>query len=434
MEGSGDFMKKGTWRKMKKTIFCAAAACLAAVQITAAVPAKALGAPDISTSMAASVVNEVKTTIAPGLTQKEFSYISSDGSRQACFALEFKPKELDISLAVGTPNDGSKIGLATVREQANAAIRNGKRVVAAVNGDMYNMRTGDPWGVVVKDGKEIHQYAPVRTWWKFFGIKKDGTPIYGDRQTYEANKGQIQQALGIHSILVENGKIVNPDKSDTRAPRLAVGVREDQSVFFVMNDGRKAPYSHGMTLEQIAQMMKDMGAVWAGNLDGGGSATFLTRTPGDTSMTIKNHPSDGRERRVANTWLFLSNAKPDGNFAAAYITPYDKSFLPRSVVQMSAKGLDSSGAPAKLPESGLSWALSDESLGTIDQNGLFTSNGNVGQVQVQLLYNGSVVGSTYIEIAEPDDFVKASTFSPSSPAEGLAATYQGREVILTMRR
>jgi hypothetical protein len=434
LKEEGDFMKKQTRCKTKKMIFCAAVVCLAAVQITAAVPAKALGISDISTSLAASAVNEVKTTIAPGLTQKEFFYKGSDGRRQACFSLEYKPKDLDISLAAGTPRDGSMIGLATVKEQANAAISNGKNVVAAINSDMYNMKTGDPWGVVVKDGNEIHSYAPVRTWWKFFGIKKDGTPIYGDRQTYTSNKGQIQQAMGIHSILVEKGEIVNPDKTSTTAPRLAVGVRNDQSVFFVMNDGRKAPYSYGMTLEQTAQLMKDMGAVWAGNMDGGGSATFLTRTPGEKGMNIKNYLSDGRERRVANTWLFLSNWKSDGKFASAYITPYDKSYLPGSVVQMSAKGVDSSGTPVKLPESGLSWALSDSSFGTIDQTGLFASNGSVGQVQVQLLYNGTPVGSTYIEIANPDDYVPVGTFTASPGGEGLAAAYQGREVVLTMRR
>nr|WP_319488755.1 phosphodiester glycosidase family protein [uncultured Caproiciproducens sp.] len=421
--------------KAKKTIFSAAVLCLAALQITAANPAQALGVPDISTSMASSMVDEIRTTIAPGLTQKEFVYIDQAGKRLTCFTMEYNPAQASVTLAAGTPHDGTKIGMATVRNQAGAAISKGKQVVAAINADMYNMKTGDPWGVVVKDGAEIHSYAPIRTWWKFFGVKTDGTPIYGDRQVYEANKGSIQQALGIHSILVDNSAVVNTDLTSTLAPRNAVGVRSDHSVFFLLVDGRKDPYSHGLTLEQTAQLMKDLGAVWAGNLDGGGSSTLLTRTPGDTALTVKNHPSDGWERAVDNSWLFIANPKKDGIFASAALTPYDKTYSPKSIVQISTKGLDFSGAPASLPASGLSWELSDASFGTMDQNGLFSSNGKEGQVQVQLWYNGQTVGSTYIEIATPDNYVSVSTMLPTAGQNaGITATYQGREVILTMKK
>ncbi len=424
-----------TKSKAKKGIVCAAVLCLAALQVTSASPVQALGAPDISISTASSLVDEIKTTIAYGLTQKEFIYTDQAGKRLTCFIMEYNPQQAGVTLAAGTPHDGTKIGLATVRDQAGAAVQNGKQVVAAINADMYNMSTGDPWGVVVKDGTEIHSYAPVRTWWKFFGVKKDGYPIYGDRQTYEANKGNIQQALGIHSILVDGGIVVNTDLTATLAPRNAVGVRSDNSVFFLLADGRKDPYSHGLTLQQTAQLMKDLGAVWAGNLDGGGSSTLMTRTPGETALTVKNHPSDGWERAVANSWLFLANPKPDGVFVSAALTPYDKTYSPKSIVPITAKGLDFSGAPTALPKSGLSWALSDFSFGSIDQNGVFSSNGQEGQVQVQLWYNGRIVGSTYVEIATPDNYVSVGTVSPNAGKDaGLTATYQGREVILTMNK
>lgn len=407
--------------------------CLAAVQILASNPAYALGTADYSTALASQVVDETQTAISPGLTQREFIYLNQNGERVTCFTLECTPVQGRVTLAAGTPNDGTSIGMATVRDQANAAVQKGKRVVAAINADMYDMETGDPWGVVVKDGAEIHSYAPVRTWWDFFGIRKDGTPIYGDRQVYENNKGAIQQALGIHSILVDHGDVVNTDLTSTLAPRCAVGVRDDQSVFFLLVDGRQDPYSHGLTLEETARLIKDLGAAWAGNLDGGGSSTLLTRTPGETSLTVKNNLSDGKERPVANSWLFLVNPGADGVFDSAYLTPYDKTYSPYSIVRMSAGGLDYSGAPAALPASGLTWRLSDASFGSIDQNGVFSSNGREGQVQVQLSYNGRTVGSTYVEIAEPDDYVATGTVLPTAGAEaGWVAVHQGREVILSM--
>ncbi len=415
--------------RFKKTAVSAMVLCLAAVQIASVCPAQALGPVDESTSLASQVVDEIRTTLAPGLTQKEFIYQNTGGDRVTCFTLECAPKSGFVTLAAGTPNDGSAIGLATVRSQANAAVKKGERVVAAINADMYDMKTGDPWGVVVKNGAEIHSYAPVRTWWDFFGVCKDGSPIYGDRRTYEKNKDAIRQALGIHSILVANGAVVNTDLTPRLAPRCAVGVRSDQSVFFLLADGRKDPYSHGLTLQETARLMKDLGAVWAGNLDGGGSSTLLTRTPGETALTVKNYPSDGKERPVANSWLFLENPAPDGAFVSAALSPYDRTYAPGAVVRMSAKGLDFSGAPAALPAGGLNWQLSDARLGSIDQNGVFSSNGGTGQVQVQLLYNGRTVGSTYVEIESPDGSVPAGTVSPSAGANaGSVPVYHGREV------
>lgn len=421
-----------TGSKFKKTMVSTLIFCLATVQIASANPAQALGTADYSTTLASQTVDEIETAVSPGLTQKEFIYVNRDGNRVTCFTLEYAPVQGYVTLAAGTPNDGTEIGLATVRDQANAAVRKGKQVVAAINADMYNMENGDPWGVVVKDGAEIHSYAPIRTWWGFFGVCKDGTPIYGSRQVYENNKGMIQQALGIHSVLVDHSAVVNTDLTSTLAPRCAVGVRGDRSVFFLLVDGRRDPYSHGLTLQETAQLMKDLGAEWAGNLDGGGSSTLLTRTPGETSLTVRNCPSDGKERPVANSWLFLANPRPDGVFSSAYLTPHDKTYYLHTAVRMSAKGLDYSGAPAALPASGLTWQLSDTSLGSIDQNGVFLSNGTQGQTQVRLLYNGRTVGSTYIEIAAPDTFVPAGAVSPNAGADaGFVAAYHGRRVIVS---
>lgn len=407
---------------------------LCIVQIAANIPVEALGVPDVSTTMATAIVNESRTTIVPGLTEKIFSYVDTNGNRNACFSQEFNPKASNITLAAGTPHDGPDYGMSTVREQANAAKANGKNVVAAFNADMYDMATGEPLGVVVKNGVEVHEYAPDRTYWSFFGLKNDGTPIYGDRTVYENNKADIKEALGIHSILVSNGEIVNSDKSDVLAPRLAVGVRANGTVFFVLTDGRQDPYSHGLTLEQTARLMKDMGAMWAGNLDGGGSATMLSRTPGDSDLTVKNIPSDGGERPIANSWLIVSNNTSNHQFQSAYITPGDKTFTPNSSVKFSATGLDNAGEAAPLPQSGLTWDLSDPSFGNINESGQFVSNGKQGQVQAELKYNGTVVGSAWVEIALPNKiFFKTPDISLPFDKDsnlGFCAQYQYRDVTL----
>ena len=46
--------------------------------------------------------------------------------------------------------------------------------------------------------------------------------------------------------------------------------------------------------------MRDSGATDAFSLDGGGSSTLVARAPGTSTITVRNHPSDGTERAVPN--------------------------------------------------------------------------------------------------------------------------------------
>jgi hypothetical protein len=82
----------------------------------------------------------------------------------------------------------------------------------------------------------------------------------------------------------------------TREPRTAVGVSESgRKVILVTVDGRRAT-SHGGTLEEIAQIMIELGAFRAINLDGGGSTTMFVASEGG----VVNRPSRGWEREVVN--------------------------------------------------------------------------------------------------------------------------------------
>ena len=59
-------------------------------------------------------------------------------------------------------------------------------------------------------------------------------------------------------------------------------------------NGRNPGISVGMTLEELAELMIELGAVDAMNLDGGGSTTMVIRD------MVLNIPSDGIERSVSN--------------------------------------------------------------------------------------------------------------------------------------
>jgi hypothetical protein len=53
-----------------------------------------------------------------------------------------------------------------------------------------------------------------------------------------------------------------------------------------------------------------MGADDAVNLDGGGSTTLVARDPGAAAVTVRNHPSGGAERPVANAIGVFAAGRP----------------------------------------------------------------------------------------------------------------------------
>lgn len=82
-----------------------------------------------------------------------------------------------------------------------------------------------------------------------------------------------------------------------RHPRTAVGVRANGTLLFVTVDGRQPEQSVGMSLPELTDLMLELGAVSAINLDGGGSTTMVI------DGTVVNRPSGGNPRRNADAIL-----------------------------------------------------------------------------------------------------------------------------------
>ncbi|MBQ8838799.1 MAG: phosphodiester glycosidase family protein [Bacteroidales bacterium] len=79
-----------------------------------------------------------------------------------------------------------------------------------------------------------------------------------------------------------------------RPSRTAIGHTADGKIVIMVVDGRNSGGSVGVTLDELARMMKGVGCTDALNLDGGGS-TVMCVSP---SASILNVPSDGQERAV----------------------------------------------------------------------------------------------------------------------------------------
>ncbi len=86
--------------------------------------------------------------------------------------------------------------------------------------------------------------------------------------------------------------------ADERHPRTAVGVRADGRILLVTVDGRQPERSVGMTIAELATLLRELGAVEAINMDGGGSTTMVV------GGRVVNSPSDlAGERAVGDALL-----------------------------------------------------------------------------------------------------------------------------------
>ncbi len=111
-------------------------------------------------------------------------------------------------------------------------------------------------------------------------------------------RGGPRMAITGNKFLVRDGLIEVVNDREMH-PRTAIGIdRDTHEVLLLVVDGRQA-FSRGYTMVELADMMIDLGADEALNLDGGGSSTMLARRPRG-GVGILNSPSDGVERAVAN--------------------------------------------------------------------------------------------------------------------------------------
>lgn len=113
-------------------------------------------------------------------------------------------------------------------------------------------------------------------------------------------------AIGAGPRLIKDGSIFLTSKAEKfpaditngRAPRTAVGVTKEGHIILLVVDGRQQ-LSIGMTLQELALSMQELGAVNAMNLDGGGSSEMVI------GGRVVNKPSDGRERPMGDALLIV---------------------------------------------------------------------------------------------------------------------------------
>ena len=148
--------------------------------------------------------------------------------------------------------------------------------VLAINGDYYGARQS---GYVIRNGVVYRNQGSNG---EDMVISKDGTLSFiseSDTNTDSLIQKQAWQVLSFGPVLVENGEVAVTENDEVGMamasnPRTAIGTVAKNHYLFVVSDGRTSE-SAGLSLYELANFMKSLGATNVYNLDGGGSSTMV---------------------------------------------------------------------------------------------------------------------------------------------------------------
>jgi hypothetical protein len=194
---------------------------------------------------------------------------------------------------------------------------------------------------------------------------------------------KLENAIGGGPMLVRDGQrfidsenqAFRDDVTQSRAPRTALGRTAEGDFIFVTVDGRQKS-SVGATLEELSDLMRELGCRDAMNLDGGGSSFMNILGVGVSRPSDKNG-----ERPVANTIAFFGpRIQPTGQTLRIVVTQGTGGKM------TSAKVVDNKDR--EVPNIEVIWSMTGSAW--IDQGGQITTI-EPGNSEIKAYVRGVVI-------------------------------------------
>ena len=219
-----------------------------------------------------------------------------------------------ISLIEIDPGAGLKVGVTVsdkMRETSKMASEQG--AIAAINGSYFDMKRGNSVCFLkvdrqVVDTTTLGEFARRVT--GAVSIRKGKmTIISWNRQIEKQYKGKKGIVLASGPLMLKDGRycdwsLCEKDFIRTKHPRSAVALTKDGKILFITVDGRFPKHAGGVSIPELAHLIRILGGKDAINLDGGGSTTLWLSGAPDNG--IVNYPCDNKrfdhrgERTVPN--------------------------------------------------------------------------------------------------------------------------------------
>ncbi|MBR4880286.1 MAG: phosphodiester glycosidase family protein, partial [Clostridia bacterium] len=411
------------------------AAALMILTVVGMVPFGTFAASADFASSQLDIVIDKESTLAPGVTLNDYTVYDKNGDQVRMFVTKADMSVDTVKLFASYKDmDPTNYGMSKLTEQV--ATFNEKAaagdpyyqgtVVAGINASYYNMTTGKPTGTFVMNGIDVTTESEGNNY-GYFAVMKDGSVKIGNKGDYSKDKGNIQEAIGIYTMLIVDGQICSGLNTTQKYPRQTIGITADGDVIIMMADGNQAPKSIGLTVLEQAQVMLDLGCVWAGHLDGGGSGTYACKPEGEDDFVITNSPSDGSERSVSNGFIVVSTAAASYTFDHVAYEVENDYMTPDTTVKVDVAGVSATGNAADIPAD-ITYVTTNGTYA----DGLFTAGDAIGEATITAMYNGKAAGTVTLNVVNPDaiTFDQPEMVIPYGKTVSMAvtATYGVKEV------
>ncbi len=219
-----------------------------------------------------------------------------------------------VSIVEVSPKGKHRAGIAISKQMKPLTqLAHEHKAVAAINGSYYNMSKGNSV-TFLKVDKEVRDTTTAQE----FGIRVTGAVavrkgklklLPWTPQIEHGYKKRVGTVLASGPLMLQNSRYASWASCDsgfiaTKHPRSAIAVTKDKRVLLVTVDGRSADNAIGMSIPELAHLVKVLGGKTALNLDGGGSTMLYL------DGRILNHPCDNHlfdhegERHIPNMIYF----------------------------------------------------------------------------------------------------------------------------------
>ena len=239
--------------------------------------------------------------------------------------------------------------------------------VVIVDNIVSEVRKNQPSTIIPENGYVIAS-SNASTMEQMLNSFKEGQPVSLNIEL-DFSPEDVNWSFGALNYIVKDGRENEISSQVLGAhPRTAIGFNKDNTeMIMVTIDGRHRDYV-GAKQTELAQIMIDLGAYNAVNMDGGGSTTMGVDFLRNANVTVVNIPSDGRERKIASG-VGVFNNYPDSDIVDKIeIEASQNTVFNKTETQLKLKFFNEYYIPLDIDSKNVNYRVSPADAGKVINN------------------------------------------------------------------
>lgn len=268
--------------------------------------------------------------------------------------------------------------------------------VVVVDGTVSEVRKNQPSTAIPSNGYVVAS-SNASTINQMLSSFQTGNPVSLNIEL-DFGTSDVEWAFGALNYLVKDGQFNEASNEVLGSnPRTAIGFSRDNSeMIMVTIDGRNKNYT-GVKQTELAQIMIDLGAYNAVNMDGGGSTTMGVDFLKNSTISVVNIPSDGRERNIASGVGVFNNSPDSDNANKIEITAASGAVFNNTETALELKVYNEYYTPIDVKDKDVVYTVKPSTAGKVSGNVFYPARSGKAVITAAV---GSAEGTVEIEVLD----------------------------------